>query len=261
MKRKVAQVYEGELTAAPESAASAVIQSQAPQKKPKEEIQVVSKVPRTLQEKIGQRRLIVVLESACLETVKVGSEFHLLNCDDHLNFMKRKGLDPQQARPDITHQCLLTLLDSPINKVGMLQVYIRTRKNVLIEVNPQIRIPRTFKRFSGLMVQLLHKLSIRASDGPQKLLKVIKNPVTDHLPPGCRKISTSVTATTCVNMIDFVPTLPENEPVVFIVGGFSHGHLQVDYADQFVSLSRYPMSASGACGRICYGFENHWGIL
>ncbi len=30
-------------------------------------------------------------------------------------------------------------------------VYVRTAKNVLIEVNPQVRLPRTFKRFCGLM--------------------------------------------------------------------------------------------------------------
>ena len=66
-------------------------------------------------------------------------------------------------------------------------------QGVLIEVSPQIRIPRTFKRFAGLMVQLLHKLSIRAANGPHKLLKVIKNPVTDHLPPNARITLLSVT--------------------------------------------------------------------
>lgn len=43
------------------------------------------------------------------------------------------------------------LLDSPLNRAGLLQVYIHTDKNVLIEVNPQTRIPRTFKRFAGLI--------------------------------------------------------------------------------------------------------------
>jgi len=52
----------------------------------------------------------------------------------------------------------LTLLDSPLNKAGKLQVYIHTSKNVLIEVNPQTRIPRTFKRFSGLMGTFLQPL-------------------------------------------------------------------------------------------------------
>jgi rRNA pseudouridine-1189 N-methylase Emg1 (Nep1/Mra1 family) len=45
----------------------------------------------------------------------------------------------------------MTLLDSPLNKAGLLQVYIQTTNNITIEVNPQIRIPRTFKRFAGLM--------------------------------------------------------------------------------------------------------------
>jgi hypothetical protein len=31
------------------------------------------------------------------------------------------------------------------------------------QVNPQIRIPRTFRRFCGLMVKLLHSLKIRAA--------------------------------------------------------------------------------------------------
>ena len=43
------------------------------------------------------------------------------------------------------------LLDSPLNRAGLLQVYIHTEKNVLIEVNPQTRIPRTYTRFAGLM--------------------------------------------------------------------------------------------------------------
>lgn len=83
----------------------------------------------------------------------------------------------------------MTLLDSPLNKAGLLRVYIHTTKNILIEVNPKVRIPRTFKRFSGLMVQLLHKFSIRSIDGNEKLLKLIKNPITDYLPPNCKKIS------------------------------------------------------------------------
>ena len=34
------------------------------------------------------------------------------------------------------------------------------------------------------MVQLLHKYHITAADSSVKLIKVIKNPVSDHLPPG-----------------------------------------------------------------------------
>lgn len=49
-------------------------------------------------------------------------------------------------------QSLLSILDSPLNKSGRLRtVYIRTEKGVLIEVKPFVRIPRTFKRFAGVM--------------------------------------------------------------------------------------------------------------
>lgn len=57
-------------------------------------------------------------------------------------------------------QCLLMLMDSPLNRAGLLQVYIHTEKNVLIEINPQTRIPRTFDRFCGLMGKLHIFISI-----------------------------------------------------------------------------------------------------
>lgn len=116
------------------------------------------KVPKTMLEKEKARRLIVILEGATLETLKIGKNkeghYQLLNVDDHLHILKKTGRETYEARPDITHQCLLTLLDSPLNKAGLLQVFIHTQKNVLIEVNPHIRIPRTFKRFAGLMGKL-----------------------------------------------------------------------------------------------------------
>ncbi|KAG7171119.1 Ribosomal RNA small subunit methyltransferase NEP1-like, partial [Homarus americanus] len=167
-----------------------------------------------------ETRLIVVLERANLESVKNGKSYELLNCDDHMGLMKKYNKDPANYRPDILHQCLLMLQDSPLNQAGKLQVYIHTEKNVLIEVHPQCRIPRTFKRFAGLMVQLLHKLNVRASDGNMKLLKVIRNPVTDHLPPGCKKIGTSFTATKLVNPREIVPN---NEPIVVVIGAMAHG--------------------------------------
>lgn len=48
-------------------------------------------------------------------------------------------------------KCLLTLLDSPLNKAGLLKVFIHTTQDLLIAVHPDVRIPRTYKRYSGLM--------------------------------------------------------------------------------------------------------------
>lgn len=54
-------------------------------------------------------------------------------------------------------QALLMVLDSPLNKAGKLKaVYVRTEKGALIEIKPNVRIPRTFKRFAGIMCKLFH---------------------------------------------------------------------------------------------------------
>ncbi|EYC07003.1 hypothetical protein Y032_0072g642 [Ancylostoma ceylanicum] len=129
-------------------------------------------------ESIEQKRILyVVLEGCSLESAKVpfvfiGKDYVILCSDKHANFLRKNKKDPAEYRPDILHQCLLNLLDSPLNRAGQLQVFFRTNKNVLVQVSPQCRIPRTFDRFCGLMVQLLHKLVVRAADSSQKLLTV-----------------------------------------------------------------------------------------
>eukprot|EP01118_Nematostelium_gracile_P011046 TRINITY_DN3885_c0_g1_i2.p1 TRINITY_DN3885_c0_g1~~TRINITY_DN3885_c0_g1_i2.p1 ORF type:complete len:144 (-),score=45.46 TRINITY_DN3885_c0_g1_i2:14-445(-) len=143
----------------------------------------------------------------------------------------------------------------------MMQIYIHTANNVLIEVNPHVKIPRTFKRFSGLMVQLLQKLSIRATNSSEKLLRVIKNPVTDYFPSNCKKIGASYEATKLVDIEDYVKANFNDEPVVFVVGAFAHGDIDVDYLDEKISYSNYGLSASVACSKLAIAFERHWGVL
>lgn len=159
-------------------------------------------------------------------------------------------------------QCLLTLLDSPVNKAGKLQIYIHTAKGVLIEVSPTVRIPRTFKRFAGLMVQLLHRLSIRSTNSQEKLLKIIKNPITDHLPPNCRKVTLSFDSEV-VRVRDYIEGLALKECVCVFVGAMAKG--RDDFADAFkddtISISNYSLSASVACSKFCHAAEEIWNII
>ncbi len=51
-------------------------------------------------------------------------------------------------------------------------------------------------------------------------MKVIKNPITDHLPVGCIKIGTSFSADKLVKPKE----LPRGEqPVAIVVGAMAHG--------------------------------------
>ncbi|KAF2500501.1 nucleolar essential protein 1 [Lophium mytilinum] len=220
------------------------------------------------------QRLIVVLCNATLESYKVSShggrgpmagrddKYTLLNSDDHIGVMRKMGRDISEARPDITHQCLLTLLDSPINKAGKLQIYIQTAKNVLIEVSPTVRIPRTFKRFAGLMVQLLHRHQIRSTTSQEKLIHVIKNPITDHLPSNCRKVTLSFEAPV-VRVTDYIQGLNKDESICVFIGAMAKGN--DDFADHIkddaIGISNFNLSASVACSKFCHAAEDVWNII
>lgn len=235
------------------------------------------RLPRNAVEKDNARRVIVILDKAPLEIARLGgggaskdqrsrsadtARYALLAGDDHQNLLKKLNKDPAFYRPDITHQCLLTLLDSPLNKAGRLQVYIRTTKNVLVEVNPMTRIPRTYGRFSGLMVQLLHRLSVKSEASSEKLLNVIKNPVEDHLPIRHVKVGLSGDAP-LVKVREWAQSLPADRSVVFWIGGMAHGEDDFEGVakDACIAISEYPLSASVACGKICDAFEDLFGII
>jgi hypothetical protein len=66
-------------------------------------------------------------------------------------------------------------------------------------------------------VQLLQKLSIRATNGPDKLMKVIKQPVTMHLPAGCTRVGFSRSAPEVIALPTFVADLPDDSHTLFVV--------------------------------------------
>jgi len=196
--------------------------------------------------------------------------FELMNCDDHRDLCKKLKRDHKIFRPDICHQELLALLDSPLNKAGLLQVYIRTTNNVLIEINPSIRIPRTYKRFSGLIVQLLHKMKIKAGTTSTILMKVIKNPFSQYLPAGTRVLGMSCEGTLysphglATSLIPSDPTATDLPPVCFIIGAMAAGHITIEdhpYIEKMISVSEYPLSGASAISRILSGIEQHWSII
>merc|ERR1712137_178259 len=135
--------------------------------------------------------------------------------------------DIADIRPDITHQCLMSLLDSPLNKAGKLIIYMHTSQNVLIEVHPSLRVPRTFKRFAGLAVELLQRHKIRAAQANETLMKVVSNPVEKYFPAGSRRFGFAVTGRP-IKLRNFCEEIEKEgqgsaTPLVFAIGGVAHG--------------------------------------
>ena len=204
-------------------------------------------------------KLYIILEHANLELTKDKKNPELINSDDHQNLIKKMNKSLEDYRPDVLHQCLLNLFESPLNKAGLLQVFIRTKENVLIEISPKTKIPRTIKRYCGLMGQLLQKYRIRALNSSEVLLKVIKNPITQYIPFGCPIISTSEKSKT-VKLDDYINNLKSNN-VAFVVGAISKGDVNIDYMTDTISISSFPLTAGIVCSKICTVFEKLWDVF
>ena len=213
----------------------------------------------------GTGKLIVVLERANLEIVKTTGQFkkansiELLNCDEHMAMIRKLKKDPAFCRPDIIHQCLQVLLQSPLNRAGLLQIFVRTQNNELFKVDPQFKVPESFDDFTTIIVQLLHHLRpVRAQKCSKQLLKLLKNPVTLHLPVGCVKYGTSSKAKRVVRPDELVPL--RGRTVVVVVGAMAHESCDPDYVDETISISKFPLSAALVCAKLTSAFEEVWNV-
>jgi len=79
----------------------------------------------------------------------------LLDRTLHHQAMKKLPEGLRRGRPDVVHVELLEALESPLNKKGLLGIYVHTYNDYVIYINPDTRIPRNYNRFVGLMEQLL----------------------------------------------------------------------------------------------------------
>jgi len=221
------------------------------------------RVPRMREERLKGPKVIVLLDQAWLElTGGPQKRPRLLTQMNKGGENKDRNL--QDARPDICHQCLMMLLDSPLNKAGKLCVFIRTADSQLIEVHPQLTVPRTWKQFSALMVTFLMRRKIKAQENSTTLLRLVKNSPEVYLPPGSRKIGLSVNGNRVV-LRDFCQQVVKsnsNNPIVFVIGAVAKSDpaSSCDFLDESISISDHSLSAAICCGKVCTEFEALWSV-
>jgi len=204
----------------------------------------------------NENKLYVILEQADMELVKNHNKFELLNTDFYSSLIKRSGREESACRPDILHQCLLMLCDSPLNKAGKLQVLIHSRQGALIRVDPTVRIPRTFRRFSFLMGQLLDKKQVCDADGAP-LFSVIRGTPLEQLPPNCPRVALSVGGP-LLRPRDLVPN--RGGPLALLIGAMAEGKATLQGFEETFAISSFHLSGATTCDRVCEAFEEAWGV-
>jgi rRNA small subunit pseudouridine methyltransferase Nep1 len=144
----------------------------------------------------------------------------------HPAFEKLKECD-RRGRPDIVHFFLMLCMDSDLSADGKLKVFVHTRNNDVIAVNPETRLPPHYPRFVGLIETLYEKHVVPSRENA--LLELRQNVPLETLVNALKPDEVVI-----LEADGEVVPLPEKfaamkaERVVVIIGGFSKGTFRSD---------------------------------
>ncbi|MEM2077742.1 MAG: 16S rRNA methyltransferase [Thermosphaera sp.] len=158
----------------------------------------------------------------------------LLDVSIHYPAMKKLPDKLKRGRPDIVHTTLLEALESPLNKKGLLEVFIHTYGGDVIFIDPSTRIPKNYNRFVGLMEQLLSR-GRTPPDSQSPLLRVEKLNLKE-LVRESKARGLLILREECSRMkISNVAETALKENLLVGIGGFPHG----DFRDETLGAADY----------------------
>ncbi len=166
----------------------------------------------------------------------------------------------RMGRPDIVHNTLLQVLETPLNWEGQLRVLVHTQDDQIITINPKVRLPKNYVRFVGLVEQLFAQKKVPATGEP--LLSVENGDVGDLVrmtaPTKVLGFSTLGKPALLRDVADEASKL--KSPLAF-VGAFPRGHFAEEtthMTDEVYRVDRDSLDAWVVAGRFVYDFE--WSI-
>ncbi len=218
--------------------------------------------------------LILVLAESALETIPR----EIWNHPVIKRFSKRKGKHPKlmildrsyhhyamknlensmkRGRPDIVHFSLLAALGSPLNKEDLLRVYIHSLNDYVISVSPEIRLPKNFNRFVGLMEDLFEHGKVPSKGKPLLTLekKTLPDLISDLKPTYIVLFDRTGKAKT---LEETALSLAEQERPLTIIGGFPHGDFSeatLNLANEIVCIDPETLEAWTVVSRVIYEYE------
>ncbi|MCX8171293.1 MAG: 16S rRNA methyltransferase [Candidatus Bathyarchaeota archaeon] len=184
-------------------------------------------------------------------------KFIILDRSYHHYAMKNLEDGNKRGRPDIIHFSLLEALGSPLNKEGLLRIYVHTINDYVISVSPETRLPKNLNRFVGLIEALFEYGRVPPKGKPLLTLETKTLPaLVDELKPtyivvfdkpGERK-----------TFEEMALTLSGHERPLVIVGGFPHGEFNkatLRLADEVVCVDPETLETWTVVSRIIYEYE------
>ena len=168
----------------------------------------------------------------------------------------------KRGRPDIIHFCLLEALGSPLNKVGRLKTLVHTLNGDILDISPELRLPRDCYRFRSLMEQLFMIGRVPPEGEPLITLSMKSiGEVKKECSPSHTVALTSHGKRR--RLSELCKSLAaEPNPLVFI-GAYPHGAMKEETlteADESISVYPDALEAWVVTSRLIYEYEKASGL-
>jgi rRNA small subunit pseudouridine methyltransferase Nep1 len=185
----------------------------------------------------------------------------LLDSNLHHQAMRRLPDADRRGRPDIVHVCLLAALDTPLNREGLLRLYVHTRQNKVITVDPATRLPRAYNRFVGLIEHLF----LTGAAPPENPLLHLRN-------ASLEKTISQIKPTKIITFSEhgdkklhgeLFRNISEDDEICAIIGGFPHGDFISnvrEMSDELVCLDPEQLEALTVLTRAIHAYESALGV-
>ncbi|KAG2479382.1 MAG: Ribosomal RNA small subunit methyltransferase Nep1 [Nitrosopumilales archaeon] len=192
--------------------------------------------------------------SHCQKLGKKPSEILL---DNSWHFAAMKGIDNEikRGRPDLVHFSLLEACSIPLFYEKKISVYVHTINDKVIFVGNDVRLPKSYHRFAGLIEKLYDEQFIQANGINLLEIKDMKfNQLIEKISPDrIVGLSTQGILSSCE---DVAKKLTDNSCI--IIGGFPKGHFsdsirkKIEY---LVNVNKKSLESHVIISRILYEYE------
>ncbi|MGI0028156.1 MAG: ribosome biogenesis protein [Nitrososphaera sp.] len=182
----------------------------------------------------------------------------LLDKSYHFAAMKKLSNSHKRGRPDIVHFALMEALSTPLFLMNKLRVYVHTTNDKIIAIADNLRIPKSYPRFEGLVVSLFRGGVIKSDEGA--ILMELSDGTFEDLIESIEAervigLSTSGVRSTAEKVAGFVRN---SENCAFVVGGFPSGHFSeriTGHLGPVYSISSSGLESHVVIARLAYECE------
>ena len=170
------------------------------------------------------------------------------------------GESNRRGRPDILYHFLMVVMDSILNKKGEMRVFVHTRGDKIIEVSPEVRLPKSYNRFVGVMEDLFEKGTIKT--GETTLLRLIDGNLSRLMEISGGRNARILAPKGKREKISSVLQKGELNQTV-IIGGFSEGDFRSDVYALGEALSIYDeeLTIWSVAMEVIAQYERDFGIV